>query len=256
MLTMYIDESYSHPPKPLIYTIAGYLSQDWRWRTFESEWNGALSAEGLDYFHMVELAQGKHTYAKWEEKKRRKFLRKLHRIIHKHTLADFAISVVVADYDQVITPDIREGFGEPHVFATIGCLKAVSLWLNKRRLAKRERIVYVFEKGSIHDSNLQQLFDRYVKDDKQRQTYRIEDCAFHDKKELMPLQAADVLAYENMLEMRRRVDPDNVRKPRASWSNLDRTESDWGYFGKAELLELVAACYSSSQQTDRPRPDH
>lgn len=240
-LTMYIDESYSHPPKPLIYTIAGYISQEWRWRTFESEWNSALSAEGLDYFHMVELAQGKHIYAKWEERKRRKFLRNLHRIIHKNTLADFAMSVVVADYDNVITPDIRYGFGEPHVFAAIGCLKGVSVWLNHSKLSKRERIFYVFEKGSIHDSTLQLVFDRYFNDEKQSETYRIGGCAFHDKKELMPLQAADVLAYENMLEMRRRVDPSNERKPRASMLNLERPASDWGYFGKAELLELLAS---------------
>ena len=45
MLTMYVDESYSHPPKPLIYTVAGYISADWRWRKFEIEWSRALSAE-------------------------------------------------------------------------------------------------------------------------------------------------------------------------------------------------------------------
>jgi hypothetical protein len=239
MLTMYLDESYSHAPKPLIYTVAGYLSEDSRWREFEKHWGAALSDEGLEYFHMSEFAQGIHNYQDWPEDRRRRLLRKLHGIIHENTLADFSISVVVAAFDEIITPDIREGFGgKPHVFAAIGCLKSIAAWVDDNALAKEEKIFYIFEQGATDGTALPQVFERYFNDDRQREMYRLEGFAFRDKKE-MPLQAADVLAYENMLEMRRLADPENTRKPRASMLNLERPESDWGYFGTLELLDLV-----------------
>ena len=239
MLTMYLDESYSHPPKPLIYTVAGYISEDSRWREFEKHWSGALSDEGLEYFHMSEFAQRIHIYQSWSEDRRRRVVTKLHRIIHENTLADFSISVVVKAFNEVINPDIREGFGEPHVFAVIGCMKSIAAWINDSALKKQERIFYTFEQGSTHGSALRKVFERFLNDDRQCEMYRLEGFAFRDKKE-MPLQAADVLAYENMLEMRRLADPENTRKPRASMLNLERPESDWGYFGILELSDLIA----------------
>ena len=38
MLTLYLDESYSHPPAPLVYTVAGYIATDKKWRKFHKEW--------------------------------------------------------------------------------------------------------------------------------------------------------------------------------------------------------------------------
>ena len=244
---MYLDESYSHAPKPLIYTVAGYLSEDSRWREFEKHWGAALLEEGLEYFHMTEFAQRIRSYQDWPEDRRRRVLTKLHGIIHENTLADFSISIVVAAFDDVITADIREGFGgTPHVFAAIGCMKSIAAWVTDSGLAKEEKIFYIFEQGATQGSALPQLFERFINDERQREMYRLEGCAFQDKK-VMPLQAADVLAYENMSEMRRLVDPGNTRKHRRSMLNLERPESDWGYFGTPELLDLVTHLSATKQ---------
>jgi len=236
---MYLDESYSHSPKPLVYTIAGFVSHDWRWRRFEAEWDKALTAAGLDYFHMAEFAHRKGIYESWTEKKRQKFLRNLQYIIHSNTIIDFANSVVVADYDELITPDIRYGFGEPHVFATIACLKDIAVWVQNSHLGEKDRISYVFEQGTVHDKTLRVIFERYMNSE-QEIYYRLGGWDFRDKKEVTPLQSADMLAYENMLEMRRRIDPDNARNPRASIINLERPQSEWGHYGKKQLLEILS----------------
>jgi hypothetical protein len=238
MLTMYIDESYSHPPKPEVYTIAGYISHDWRWRKFEVEWYRALKSEGLEYFHMIEFAHKKGVYADWPEKKRQKFLRKLHFIIHSNTIVDFSVNVVIADYNELMTPDVRRGFGEPHPFAVIGCLKHIAVWAKETHM--KDRILYVFEKGTVHDKLLRTIFDTSF-DDEHNEHYRISGYAFHGKKELLPLQAADTLAYENMLELRRRIDPDNTRPTRRSIINLHRPpKSQWFYYGRQELLTILS----------------
>lgn len=235
MLTGYFDESYSHPPKPEVYTVAGYVSEDRKWKKFDKQWRQALGDEGVDFFHMKDFAHQKKAFKDWPAEKRKQYLGRLHGIIHRHVIADFAVSVVVADYDEVITPNIRAGFGEPHVFAAIGCMKLIALWA--KRINLREHMLYVFEKGTIHDKTVRRVFGAF--DDTHSEHYRASGCAFFDKRDLLPLQAADILAYENMLEMRRRIDPDNTRDRRGSIKNLERRGSEWIYYDKAQLLKVL-----------------
>ena len=68
MLTLYGDESYSHPPAPLVYTIAGYISETYRWEKFEREWAKVLEKENIEFFHMKDFAQKKGVYETWEDK--------------------------------------------------------------------------------------------------------------------------------------------------------------------------------------------
>lgn len=241
VLTGYFDEIYSHPPKPEVYTVAGYVSEDWRWKRFNSEWARALADEDIPYFHMIDCAHKKGVYAEWSEDKRKRFLKKLHYIIRSNTIVDFAVSVVVADYNEVIPPEnvvLRTGFGEPHVFAVIGCLKDIHEWARHARLA--DRINYVFEQGTVHDVTVRRVFGSF--DDAHNEHYRSRGCAFYDKRDRAPLQAADALAYENMSEMRRRIDPSNTRPMRASAKNLVRPASSWAYYDKAQMLKVVDKC--------------
>ena len=92
VLQLYMDESYSHPPAPLVYTIAGYVSESYRWSRFEREWQKVLDAEGIEFFHMKDYAHKRGVYADWTDKKRIKFLRTLQHIIKSNTEKDFAIS--------------------------------------------------------------------------------------------------------------------------------------------------------------------
>ena len=239
ILTMYIDESYSHPPQPLIYTIAGYISEDWRWRRFEVEWHKTLKTFGLNDtpFHMKDFAHSKGVYKGWPEKKRIKFLRTLQHIIKENTIKDFAVSVVVADYDKLLPPqsNIRFGFGEPHVFTIIGCMKNIGTW--QKETHRNDPMLYAFERGTTHDSMVARVFAEL--DDQQRDYYRVGGIAFHGK-ELMPLQAADMLAYEIMLDMRRQSDPTNTRDRRASLKNLYRPDiSDWGFYNEEHLMIVL-----------------
>jgi hypothetical protein len=240
ILTMYVDESYSHPPQPLIYTIAGYVSEDWRWKRFETEWDKALKAYGFDDdipFHMKDFAHKKGIYKDWPEKKRVKFIRTLQHIIKTNTLKDFAVSVVVADYDKLIPPktNIRYGFGEPHVFAIIGCMKNIGTW--QKEMHMNDPMLYTFEKGIAHDSMVARVFAEM--DEPQREYYRVGGIAFFGKK-VLPLQSADMLAYENMLDMRRQSDPTNTRGRRESLKNLYRPNiSDWSFYNEERITIVL-----------------
>jgi hypothetical protein len=236
MLTFYGDESYSHPPAPLVYTIAGYISDVHRWENFEREWAKVLKREGIEFFHMKDFAQKKGIYETWDDKKRIKFLRTLQYIIKSNTEKDFAVSVVVADYDTLIPPNtnLRTGFGEPHVFAVIGCMKDIHVWQARQGINKP--IHYVFEKGSRHDSMVKRVFEAL--DSEHIEFYRAAGGVSFWGKDMSPLQAADMLAYENRLEMCRQVNPVNRPKTRESLRNLWREESHWTHYN-AEHITIV-----------------
>jgi len=53
MFAAYFDESYSHPPTPLVYTVAGYVSTVQEWKRFQKEWRRELGRAGVDFFHMT-----------------------------------------------------------------------------------------------------------------------------------------------------------------------------------------------------------
>jgi len=235
MLKLYADESYSHPPAPLVYTIAAYVSESYQWERFEREWDEALTAYGIDHFHMKDFA-AKKGYRDWPENKRVKFLRTLQHIIKSNTEKDFSVSVVVEDYNELIPPNtnLRIGFGEPHVFAVIGCMKNINTWQKRAHINKP--IEYIFERGSGHDTMLKRIFDEM--DAEQMNFYRAGGGINFFGKETTPLQAADMLAYENRLEMCRQVNPTNRPKVRESLRNLRRAENDWSYYN-AEHITIV-----------------
>jgi hypothetical protein len=66
----------------------------------------------------------------------------------------------------------------------------------------------------------------------------IGSVSFYGKK-ILPLQAVDAAAYENMREMRRRVGPDNTDDQRGGYKSLMRLESKWIYLDAAQLLKLL-----------------
>lgn len=47
---LYFDESYSHAPDPLVYTVGGYVSTTVQWKKFQKEWRRILDAEGIRFF--------------------------------------------------------------------------------------------------------------------------------------------------------------------------------------------------------------
>lgn len=237
MFTLYLDESYSHPPAPLIYTVAGYIATDTEWRKFKKEWRRELDRAGIDFFHMAKYEARKKEYEGWSNEKRVEVLKRLHRTIHRRILTGFAASVVVADYNEVMNPNIRRGYGEPHEFAVISCMKQIRGWGEEK--GYREPIAYVLESGSDRQRVVNLSFQ--FMDEEQRREYRIGSWAFADKRDLNPLQAADILAYEMTKEMCRRLDESSTRPVRRSTWNLFMGHSDARliYADREQLLLIL-----------------
>lgn len=240
-LTGYFDESYTHAPAPLIYTVGGYVSSVKRWKKFEREWAEALREVDVSFFHMAKFEARKKEYEGWSNEKRVRVLRRLHGIIKERVFVGFACSVNLSDYQEVIkTDELRAYFGNPHVFVTIACMKTIGAWADGQHF--REPIAYVFESGSGHDAEVSRLFANAIRDENQRERYRVGSFSIQDKRLILPLQAADILAYEVTKVISWGIDNENMRPVRQSIKNLRLPcFNEWYYYGKVELIELVTS---------------
>lgn len=111
-ITIYLDESYSQPPIPVVYTIAGCVSTDGQWSKFQKRWKNVLDRDVLPrwkqvygankpmYFHMTDFGNPhSKIYGDWAEERKKKFLNELLKIMKQHSMRRFATSVIHADYD-------------------------------------------------------------------------------------------------------------------------------------------------------------
>lgn len=237
--TLYFDESYTHPPEPAVYTVAGYLSTDVQWGKFRKEWRRILEAEGLDHFHMVNFQACKPPFDSWSKDKRIEFISALHAVIHSWTLMSFATSADLQDF-KTLTAEQQRAFISPHAFAAKNCMKAVGFWA-AQNIINHPVIAYVFEEGQPHEKQLTRLVESLMEED--RWFFRMASVSFGKKKLLNPLQAADVVAYESTKEIARKVNPLNERRARLSGINLasDPARNKWFYCERYAFLGALRA---------------
>jgi hypothetical protein len=121
-------------------------------------------------------------------------------------------------------------------------------------------IRYIFEQGSKHDKQLRRCFQEELRDE-DRGFCRVGSFELRDKREKLPLQAADILAYETTKEVVRRLTIENPRGMRESIKNLGKVEKDqWIYYDKQALIDsynsalLRRRAYPDSASRSAPQP--
>ena len=193
MLTAYFDESGTEQRSPY-YVVAGYVGKDEQWARFSDEWRGVLSRYGIDFFHMTDFENRQKQFRSLKKDERQCMLNSLTTFMRLRTLAAFPGVVLKSDYDEAIPAAHREEIGRPyHICASI-CMKSLGQWAEKH--GHQEPITYVFEKGAEHSGDVLEAHTKALKDPKMRSKFRLGELRFADKREAIPLQAADILAYE------------------------------------------------------------
>ncbi len=205
----YFDDA-GHPDNQDLVLIAGFVSGKDQWLKFEDEWHNALQQCGLPrdtVFHMTDLLAGapKSPFAGWTDHQKHRLLEKLVHIAAIRTVKHFSETVFMDDYRAVNDEFALEEFhGAPYGLAGRNLLMRLKHWLEKQ--GPDARLLIFFEDGTKHKGD---LLDNCRRDG-------LPTPAFAKKRELVPLQAADLLAWEiakHMRQIRRisvgqKIDPD------------------------------------------------
>ena len=227
VLKAYLDDSGSPAnPDHSYLTVAGYLADDGHWALFEERWGQALEAAGVPYLHMREFGN--------RDSK-----------IYRHLKADpikeldFITSLVDAIDDSlwfcpgatVKLPDLhafnaKHGLDiDPYAIAIYGCL------IETRRDYRKDPVDLIFDAFEKSGTRVDLALDyarmdvaEDLKADLFTPTHLQDEESF---KTVLPLQAADFVAWECRKSCEDRKDWKFTREDRSDPHRLRRSYLEW-----------------------------
>jgi hypothetical protein len=181
------------------WVVTGYAANTLQWEFFEAEWPKMLARHGLPYVHMREMASPTGVYAKWHppkehEEEKAAFFADMVKVIKDHSLRPFFSVVRINDLNRF---NAETGLNlQPYPLAVFGCV----LSLVRHHLSPQDTVEIVFDRIEKVYSKLEQATayaeaDRYYGDVFDRAVV-IPRPNNITAKQLLPLQAADFLAWE------------------------------------------------------------
>lgn len=217
MLHAYFDETgHGNDANTKILGIAGCLTRKELWKKVEDEWTKALKSEGLPYFHMKEYAHSTGAFEDWigDENRRRKIYGKLWEIISNAELMPLGGFVQLGDYKQELQGQDHHVFKDAYFLCYLQCLRFLAQYADFDLV-----------------SNVSTFFDN--KEGFKGEAFKIHDVLTHrfqgkiprpvfcNMREALPLQTADIIAYESKKEFERRLYESN-KEPRWGFSQLEK----------------------------------
>lgn len=235
MLTAYFDESGTHLGSKVI-VVAGYLASDEQWLKFKDEWSQVFSDYEIDYFHMTDFESGYKQFKSLSKHNKQRLLDRLLTFLRIRARFGIGAAFYISSYDELVAEGYGDEVGSPYYWCAAICLHAVKRWANKQSC--QYPITLVFEKGAKESGEFQKSFKKYRTTQDYKDNYRISSLTFLDKRQSLPLQAADILAYETWKYLCNELAA-NPRRPRWSMMELSKIPFKWYYADKDALRQVM-----------------
>jgi hypothetical protein len=189
VLQGYFDESERAEG---IFCVAGYIFASRQAKKFIKDWSQLFGAYpgGL---HMRDLTQCTRSFAGIGRQDQKYLITEAARIIKRRITAGFAVSCNVKEV-QAVGPRWIKGFGNAYPLCCHLCMIAVGKFLEES--GSVDRVTYIFESGHPRETEARAFLYNAVLDPLAKESYRHHGDAFLPKSDAVPLQAADMLAWE------------------------------------------------------------
>ena len=206
---IFADESGTHDTRGLlpgseVMGVIGYFNTKKNWDIVSRRWNTRLKKAKLTKpFHMREF-RNNPPFNKWSQKKRDKFERSLAKVARDTTWFVIGATVPVKDYDEVVPKWLKDSDQHPYFFCFRLFLDAVLHVVrtqvdpilrvkNKGYRKNDEPIAFIFDRQQTFQDQAIRTFNgvkelRDIDD-------RMGSITFGSRKQYVPLQAADLMAY-------------------------------------------------------------
>ena len=198
-----------------ILCIAGYLMDSESTKRLCADWQAVLDWKGLSYFHMVDCAHGNGVFANLSKSDRIQVAARMMAAIKRHTLRGFAITVNIEQYN-LFMPTRDRLAGTPYSFCANAIMWRVNSWLDKLKF--NGRVAFFFEAGHASQPEADKVMRDIYALPEMTAVDRYAGHAFVDKKLALPLQAADLLAWQSYTEIRRKTE--GKTHPRKDFASL------------------------------------
>jgi len=207
-----------------------------QWERFTARWNSLLANYGVSRMHRVDVEARQKEFKAWNPERQREFLKKAHAVIRRNTYIALGTGVIKADYEEIMPQWVKDRFAGAYGWCVNECLVSVGRWCEQLRTPYNERIDWVFERGTVGSGQVKTMLKNLLEDPTWGSRLRLGEWSFAGK-DTVPLQAADVIAYEVF----KQIENHGVRAVRRSALDLFRLNDDpyLKYWDKARLLSWL-----------------
>jgi hypothetical protein len=194
-LQVYVDDSASDEGDQRLF-LAGYMNMADKWARFSEAWQEELRASpAIDYLKMSEANSLGGQFRGWDIPIKDEKLRGLARVIRHFEPASIHSSISRAEFKAIVSPVAPYGFNRPYFY----CFHPIMVSLANSMLEfglPRVPIDFIFdEQGAMGEEA--RFFYRIIRDGQPAAVRSLlsRDPVFRDDKLVVPLQAADMLAW-------------------------------------------------------------
>jgi hypothetical protein len=234
VLKAFIDDSGSGGDSPWV-VLAGYVGTVEAWDLFDPQWRAVLNAPPrIEYFKASE-AESLRTDGQWAgvtEGQRDAKLDALIKVIQRCAKRAVSIRVRQKHYDEVIKGNVPPMWDNPYYFLFMGYI-AVATSIEKF-FYNDEPTEFVFDNQEQFEKTSDRLYRGMI--NYERFAGRAANVAYRNDKKILPLQAADLLAWQ----IRRAYSvPREPRRPQFDSAQQCSEPPYVHTLTRKELLELV-----------------
>lgn len=193
MLLAYFDES-GHEHEHGIVAIGGWIASADTFAAFEQQWANFLSKYELAEFHAKDISQHYGPCAGWPQRRINRLMSDAIDVIAEHRLAGISLAIKVSDHRRVIGGNdwLRKRFGSPYEMCCRMAIESAYVFTGRS-----QNLSVVFAPNAAYDAAIMRCRERYVGD--RLCEGRIKNVTAAGTSSLIPLQAADLIAYETFI---------------------------------------------------------
>jgi len=232
LLRVYIDEAGINKGAPVL-TVAGWMAKPSVWQAFSREWTKVLKPTGIKVYHATDAQACRGEFDGWEKDEVAALAAKLLPLMPKY--ADGAsINLNMNDFEAAIEgrPELRKCFPDPYG----ACFHWMTLQLVRVAQKRNQDTKFAL----VHEQNdrqheAQEAYD-WIKDNHDYGGSLI-SLSFAKKDAFVPLQAADILAFESSKRLKDPSKPDRI-----PWAILNpvHKRTSCMYYDKRNMHRLIA----------------
>ncbi|HCC56729.1 MAG TPA: hypothetical protein DEQ47_05605 [Solibacterales bacterium] len=220
--TAYFDASGTEHDQ-LCLAVAGFVSTTDKWVEFDQRWNERLAKDGIKYFHMNEFnnpgSKGEFRNWSYDDPRRPLLHRDLIGVITDHVDRHFGCCVITEALNGLTLQERQEWHLSAYALAGRSCAAQLRLWCETwgGRVPRM-----VFERGDHGRGELEKILKLNKFSDPVFEPSRDVVEGGFITKGMVPLQAADLLAFELFDPARKIEKDDKLKRIRPSYDVLSR----------------------------------
>lgn len=222
MFVAYFDDG-GHTSDSSVLSVAAVAAKSTTWERFNEKWSKRLRRAGTSPFHMTDFENRKKGFEGWGEDKRLALITDLAAILKNSVECGIGATVVMKDWlvvmpEQFERPDFISKRG-PYPLLFQACIEHI---LSKVKLNSPETLTCVYDRNLFIRSSLEEHYRNVL--NSHPYSAKLGALTFDSADKAMPLQAADILAYEGHKHMRNQVVENGQRPERKLHAMLRKSD--------------------------------